>query len=195
MYKKCEINFLIFSLSGKNLKYTRKSMKMQFKRIILLVYLTISLVVAIKSAKVNSIQINNGIYFKELKYMRLYESSAPIVYQATLPNGNEVIPSIEEALNFTEIYKAANNWTSDIHIRQNYEAIKLLYESLIRDFKPIQWKIVRKRSISDGINSIRDFLKDILVACCRVLTYRDRRNFLENEVSLAKQYCLVTIES
>ena len=45
-----------------------------------------------------------------------------------------------------------------------------------------------KRSVVGAANAVRDFFGDILVMCCRVMTYRDGKKIVNNQDSLATSY-------
>lgn len=164
---------------------------MKYFSLLLCFFIFFKLELSISVGRISKIEINSGVYFKELVYMRPYESSAPLVYVTNLPDANEILPILNQAMTYIESFKTLKNFSGSLTMKSNYDTVKSLYNAIIRDFKPTPLKMYRKRGISDAVNSVRDFFGDILVTCCRVLTYRDGRNFLENEQSLASQYSVL----
>ena len=56
------------------------------------------------------------------------------------------------------------------------------------DFQFSNFKSRSKKSVAGAANAVRDFFGDILVMCCRVMTYRDGKKIVNNQESLATSY-------
>lgn len=134
-----------------------------------------------------NVSVAREAYFKELQYMRAYEVTMPIVYKIPLIKAKEQLKTLDTKL---QTLYARHNGTilpSMTALNETLTRIAQLEEDMISDFIEEKPKL-RKRSVTDGVNFIRDFFRDILVACCKVLTYRDGKSMLQNEKSIAKSY-------
>ena len=129
------------------------------------------------------------LYFKKLTHMRGYEFSIPLVYHFDISENDVLFDRVKGQWDDVDRLALMYNVSLSLNFKDNFDMIKKLKSALIDDFRPTPTKIYRKkRGTEEALNSIRDFFGDILVTCCRVLTYRDGRNFLENEESLKKGY-------
>lgn len=126
-------------------------------------------------------------YFRELQHMRAYEVTMPIVYKIPLLNVKDQIKTLDNRLLTLHITNNETLLPSINELRSILYRLINLEEEMISDFDEATPKL-RKRSIMDGINSVRDFFGDILITCYRVLTYRDGKSMLQNEKSIATSY-------
>ena len=130
--------------------------------------------------------INNGIYFKETKNVIPYQLTLPILIKTKLPPFGKTIESIIEKT----LGSIGSISETEKLITSNFEHLLMTYDYTLKDFFQTPLQKLRKRdtSVMQIINSVRDTFGDLLVLCCRALTYRDGKNFFENEKTLEESY-------
>lgn len=135
----------------------------------------------------NNLTAAREAYFKELGHVRAYEVTMPIVYKLPLMQIDQQIKTLNKKLlalnveNNNTLFPSISALQDTLHRLMDFET------DMINDFIQETPKL-RKRSVMDGVNSVRDFFGDVLITCCRVLTYRDGKNILNNQKSIATSY-------
>lgn len=80
------------------------------------------------------IVVNNGIYFKEIRSLRPYHLTIPILFKTKLPNSDGFTKNFE--IPFHEIEQLAYKLKTDTYtnIKTNFEHLIKNYEVILHDF-------------------------------------------------------------
>lgn len=138
--------------------------------------------VGLDTFTLSQIETTKEIYFNKIKHMQPYHFLVPLVYTIPLQNSHNLFEHSENLINLLGNYSESTN---------NHEALRGYMEhrkNVLLDFQTIQTNSRNKRSVVAAANTVRDFFGDMLVACCRVMTYRDGKKIVNNQDSLATSY-------
>ena len=128
------------------------------------------------------IDTTKEIYFRRISNLKTYDFIIPIVYVVPIRDSNQLFARSEDLLDLIGNYTESTNNLAILRGYLNHR------KDIITDFEFENSNNRNKRSIMGATNAIRDFFGDVLVACCRVLTYRDGSKIVNNQKSLAEHY-------
>ena len=131
----------------------------------------------------SEISANPGAYFKNINNIHVYEQTTPIIYTVSIAEKTDlenIRRKFKLMQNENQIFYDSAERENIENMLTNIEELEEMNTEILKEFEMRDTPKRRKRGLQ--------FVGDTLAWCCNVLTVRDGREIIKNELSLKAAY-------